>query len=127
VAVIQEHKTSGHGRHRFLVLTALAMDVLRPLVEAGKGGALIRNSKGNPWGKDALGHAMRRLSKAAGVKAIAYGYRHAYATDALASGVADATVAALLGHCDTSMVHRHYSHLSSRTQTLRAAAATVRP
>lgn len=55
-----------------------------------------------------------------------YGYRHGFAIDALARGVPDATVAALLGHADTSMLHRHYGHLTSRTQALKDAVGKVR-
>jgi integrase len=61
------------------------------------------------------------------VTATAYGYRHTYATSALAKGVPDATVAALLGHSSTAMLHRHYSHLTSQAKVLRNAAALVRP
>src|SRR5262249_10940502 len=59
---------------------------------------------------------MASLRKKTGVKAIAYGYRHTFATDALASGVPDAQVAALLGHSGTSMLHKHYAHLLSKTK-----------
>jgi integrase len=69
---------------------------------------------------------MARLCRKAGVKAIAYGYRHTFATDALANGVPDAQVAALLGHSGTTMLHRHYSHLTEKANVLREAAAKVR-
>ena len=56
-----------------------------------------------------------------------YGYRHTYGTNTLAKGVPDATVAALLGHSSTSMLHKHYSHLTSQAGVLRNASALVRP
>ena len=59
-------------------------------------------------------------------RVIAYGYRHSFATDALAKGVADAQVAELLGHAGTAMLHRHYAHLTARTQAMREALARVR-
>ena len=62
----------------------------------------------------------------AGLKAIAYGYRHTFATDALARGVPDAQVAELLGHSGTAMLHKHYSHLTARSQVLRDALGRVR-
>lgn len=58
--------------------------------------------------------------------ATAYGYRHAFATEALAAGVPDAHVAALLGHTSTAMLHRHYSHLTHQAQAMRAALERVR-
>ena len=57
---------------------------------------------------------------------IAYGYRHSFATTALANGVPDAQVAALLGHASTTILHQHYSHLTSQAQALRDALAKVR-
>jgi integrase len=127
VAVLADHKTAHHtGKPRLLILTPQAVALLRPLMDERPEGPLLRNALGNPWTKDAIGHAMRRVCERIGVKAIAYGYRHTFATEALAAGVPDATVAALLGHCDTSMIHRHYSHLSSRTQALKDALGKVR-
>ena len=57
---------------------------------------------------------------------IAYGYRHGFATDALAAGVPDAHVAELLGHSSTAMLHKHYSHLATRVKVLTDAARAVR-
>jgi integrase len=126
VAILTRHKTDHTGKPRLIFLTPTALALLLPLMGERPTGPLLRNRRGNPWDKDAIGHALRRTCKRAGVKAIAYGYRHTFATDALAAGVPDATVAALLGHCDTSMIHRHYSHLSSRTRTLQEALGKVR-
>jgi integrase len=53
-------------------------------------------------------------------------YRHTFATDALANGVPDAQVAALLGHSGTAMLHKHYAHLGARAKALRDALDKVR-
>ena len=75
----------------------------------------------------AIGCRLRRLCIKAKVKhCIAYGYRHSFATDALAKGVPDAQVAALLGHSGTAMLHRHYAHLGARAKALREALGRVR-
>jgi integrase len=58
---------------------------------------------------------------------IPYGYRHGFATDALAQGVPDAQVAALLGHSGTAMLHRHYAHRGAKAKVLREALGRVRP
>ncbi|HXD85840.1 MAG TPA: site-specific integrase [Urbifossiella sp.] len=127
IAELREHKTAEKtGKPRLLVLTEKAAAILQELAEQYPEGSLLRNASGKPWKKDGIGLAMRRASKSAGVKAIAYGYRHAYATQALANGVPDATVAALLGHSSTAMLHKHYSHLGSRADVLREAASKVR-
>jgi integrase len=127
VAVLTRHKTAHHtGKPRVVVLTPAAVDVLRPLMAEYPDGPLLRNGRGRPWTKDAVVLAVRRAADRAGVRATAYGYRHTYATDALAAGVPDAHVAALLGHSSTAMLHKHYSHLGSRADVLRQAAARVR-
>jgi integrase len=56
---------------------------------------------------------------------VPYGYRHTFATDALANGVSDAHIAELLGH-SVAMLGRHYSHLVARTGVLKAALGRVR-
>jgi integrase len=65
--------------------------------------------------------------KRLGARLLAYRYRHTFTTDALANGVPDAQVAALLGHSNTAMLHKHYSHLTARLQALKEAASRVRP
>lgn len=74
----------------------------------------------------AIGCRLRRLCEKVGLKAIAYGYTHGFATDALARGVPDAQVAELLGHAGTAMLHKHYAHLTARSQVLRDALGKVR-
>lgn len=127
VALIHDHKTAHvTAKPRLVFLSTVALSLLRKLSAARPTGPLLLNGRGKPWTKDGIGLAMRRASKRAGVKGIAYGFRHGFATDALARGVPDATVAALLGHSSTTMLHRHYSHLGSRAKVLRDALAQVR-
>ena len=126
VAVLTEHKTDHTGKPRLIVLSPVAVVILRRLAGQCPNGPLVRKLLGKPWDADALGTMLRVIAKRIGVKAIAYGYRHSFATDALAKGVPDATVAALLGHTGTAMLHKHYSHLTSRADVLRQAAALVR-
>lgn len=127
VAVLAQHKTASKtGKPRLIILTPKAVGILRKQAAVNPKGPLLRNSKGMPWTKDGIGRAIRLARKRAKVEAIAYGYRHTFATDALAKGVPDATVAALLGHSSTTMLHKHYSHLTARADVLRKAASMVR-
>ena len=103
-----------------------ALDILEAQAIAFPDGSLLRNGLGRKWTKNGIGIAMRKARKRAGVHAISYGYRHGYATDLLAAGVPDATVAALLGHSGTGTLHKHYSHLVSRMGVLKEAANRVR-
>jgi len=126
VAMLAEHKTDASGKPRIIILSPSAIALLRTQAALHPVGTLLRNARGGKWSKDGIGLAMRRVSKVAGVKAIAYGYRHSFATAALANGVPDATVAALLGHSSTAMLHRHYSHLTSQATVLRETLSKVR-
>ena len=121
VALLSEHKTDAHGKPRLIVLTAQALTILKAQAEQHPVGPLLRRKCGRGWTKDSICRAMQRASEKAGVKGIAYGYRHGFATEALAAGVPDAHVAALLGHSSTTMLHRHYSHLTAQAQALKDA------
>lgn len=126
-AVLHDHKTADTGRPRVILFPPAAMELLAELVLRHPTGPLLRKPLGNPWGVDGLYQQMRVLGRRAGVTgATAYGYRHTFATDALARGVPDAHVAALLGHAKTTTLHKHYSHLTGRAAELRAAAERVR-
>jgi integrase len=127
VAVLAEHKTAHQtGRDRLLLLPDEAVSILRTVI-AGRGrGLLFPGQRGQRLFANNISCRMRRLCERAGARCFAYGYRHTFATDALASGVPDAQVSALLGHSSTTMLHKHHSHLTSRTQVLRQALGRVR-
>lgn len=128
VAVLAEHKAAGvTGRPRLIFLSPDALGLLRRQADLHPAGPLFRNRAGNPWSAAVLAKAVRRVRERAGVpRATAYGFRHTYATAALCRGLPDATVAALLGHSGTAMLHRHYSHLTSQARHMRDAAGQVR-
>jgi len=125
VAILNEHKCAHLGKSRVLFLSAHALAVIRGLgVESG---LLFVGEDGQQMTAQAIGKRLRRLYIKAGVRnCTPYGYRHLWASDALARGVPDAHVSALLGHASTAMLHRNYSHLTARAQTLREALAQVR-
>jgi len=126
VVVLTEHKGDRTGRPRLIFLPPEAVALLAGLAARHPEGPLLRTRRGRPWTPKAVAWALLTLRKKAGGKATAYGYRHTFATSALAAGVPDATVAALLGHSSTAMLHRHYSHLTSQAATMRDALARVR-
>ena len=71
--------------------------------------------------------AIKALAKQHGTKYSLYAFRHAFCTSALESGELDAvTVSVLMGHRDTTMISRHYSHLTQQTSHLREAAKKAR-
>jgi integrase len=71
---------------------------------------------------------VKALAKQHGTKYSLYAFRHAWCTSALESGELDAvTVSVLMGHKDTTMISRTYSHLTQRKDHLRDAARKARP
>ncbi len=124
---LEIHKSDRHGKPRLIFVPPDVATLLGRLASEYSTGALLRTHHGNPWTGRSITEYMQKLKRAAGVKAMAYGYRHTFATDALVKGLPDAQVAALLGHSSTTMLHKHYSHLTSQAGVLRSASAMVRP
>ena len=127
VVKLTEHKSDRTGRVRLIFLTPDVVELLKGQVERFGTGPLLRHRQGRAWTPKSVSWALNQLRNKAGVKAIAYGYRHTFATDGLANGLPEAHVAGLLGHSSTAMLHKHYSHLTSKAGVLRNAAALVRP
>jgi integrase len=124
---LRQYKTAHKGKSRVLYLPPEITALLSKLAKRYPQGPLLRTCWGNAWEKSKLVRDMISLRKRAGVPhATLYGFRHSFATQALASGVPDAQVAALLGHSGTAMLHKHYSHLGARAQVLREALSKVR-
>jgi integrase len=127
VWVLRKHKTAAKGKSRIVYLTPELVALCRELAQRYPKGPLFRNARGQPWHKIGVAKRLRELRERLGLRGIVpYGYRHSFATDALASGVPDAQVAELLGHQGTAMLHKHYAHLTARAQVLRAALDHVR-
>jgi integrase len=128
VALLTTHKTAHLGKSRMLFLSPEAVEIVRNRLQEHPTGLLFPGElKGERLSPQAIGRRIHRLCVKAGIRpCIAYGYRHSFATDALAKGVPDAHVAELLGHSGTAMLHRHYSHLTARAKALRDALGQIR-
>lgn len=126
VVVLRVHKGDKSGKPRLVFTPPDVTTVLAAERERWGSGPLLRSRAGVAWNPRSIIHAVRRLRRKTGVKGTSYLYRHKFATDALAKGVPDATVASLLGHTSTAMIYRHYSHLGERADVLKAAADRVR-
>ena len=118
---LKEHKTRHKGKTRVLYLDAEAVKVLRRQAEKYPDGPLFRGQRGDPFSRMCIVKKFLHLTKRVGRRVTAYGFRHTFATRALAAGIPDAQVAALLGHANTAMVHKHYSHLGEQSRVLRDA------
>jgi integrase len=123
VAVLAVHKTARKVRRpRLIYLTPTAAEILRRAATLRPEGPLLVNSAGRRWTAKALANAVWKVRKRIGLpRTYAYGYRHSLATRSLLAGVPDATVAAILGHASTAMVHKHYSHCNQNAKAMHEA------
>jgi integrase len=124
--VLEKHKTAHRGKVRVIYLSEEALAVLRQQRAEHPQGYLFRRPTGGQWTTHSITGKFGRVCRKAGVKVCSYDFRHGFATDALSRGLPDAVVAELLGHSGTSTLHRHYSHLTARSQVLRDAMEKVR-
>jgi integrase len=123
---LQKHKTAKKtGKPRVIYLCPAAVELSKRLIaQCSDDGPIFRNTRGKPWTKNAVRIRFWKLRKKhpqlKGI--VAYTYRSSFATDALEHGVPDATVAELLGHTNTSTLHRFYARLSHKVEHLKNAA-----
>jgi integrase len=128
--IVMESKRSRRTRRpRVIVMTRCLRELLLPLAERHPKGPILRNTRGNPWTRNAMACRFADLRDRLGMgkEATAESFRHLFATDAAVKGVPIETTAALMGHEGTKMLERHYLHLHKRVEHLRDAAETVRP
>ncbi|MEM6692877.1 MAG: site-specific integrase [Planctomycetota bacterium] len=124
LVIFPADESKGEREPRVIYLVQQAKAIIHRLMEKHPNGTLFRNSKGNPWTKDAIKCRLSRIGEKVGFRVIAYGARHSFATDALAVGGVDPiSVAHLMGHKDPSMVAKVYSHVAKNPDFLRKQAA----
>ena len=126
-ATLTKHKTRRSGKaSRLVVFPEPALEVLQAQREKYRTGLLFRTRTGGAYTCPGLTQAVWRVARRIGRPLTAYGCRHTFATDALAGGIPDTHVAALLGHGSTRMVHSHYSHIGENARLLKEQVAKVR-
>jgi integrase len=121
-ATLKQHKMKHKGKKRILYLSTEALSILREQADRHKEGPLFRGLGGRPFSLQAVVSRFCRLSEKLEVSVCAYNYRHTFGTRALAAGLPDTHVAALMGHTSTRMLHQHYSHITADARLLREAA-----
>ena len=106
---------SKSGRPRRIPLTDEGRQLLEALtVGKTRDDVLLNKEDGTPWKKDDQAERMRRTCAAANISPAInfHAIRHTTASLLVEKGVPLAFVAEMLGHADTRMVSRHYSHLA---------------
>lgn len=127
--VFADHKTRKKTKKPLVVyLSPCGQTLTRILMHFHREGPLFRNARGTEWKKDTVCQRIERLRTRCKLPKdiVAYSYRHAFATTALLAGNDLATVSLLLGHTDTRMVAKVYSHLSQHRNFLIEAVNKTR-
>ena len=126
VAIFKSVDSKGHEHQRLLVITDEVSSIISKRIKDNPTGPLFLNSRGVPWTKDAVVQRCVRISEKVGFRVIAYAHRHSYATNALINDVDSIDVAHLMGHRDTAMISKVYSHVEKNMDHLRKAARKAR-
>jgi integrase len=114
VILIRVHKTGRRtGKPLAIPMSTPMRQLCERLCARHPTGAIFRTRRGKPWTPRYIHEIVLRLRREAGLSedTIPYGYRHGLATELLVEGVPAPHVAAILGHKNTNMLFRHYSHL----------------
>jgi integrase len=75
--------------------------------------AMFLREDGTPWKRQSYGHRTAIAARLAGIKGMTfYILRHTYCSHAVMNGMPLLLLAKNLGHSDTRMVEKHYSHLA---------------
>jgi len=106
---------------RIVYLTDAALQVIQRLAAEYPSGPLFRNTTGIPWNPDSVNCRFRylRLTQKVPKKYCLTDFRHSFCHRLLAAGVDSLTVATLMGHSNTDMVAKVYSHMNHATEFLR--------
>lgn len=121
---LPEHKTKRHTeRPRVVYLSPCLQTITRILMAGRDSGPLFRGRRGAVT-TNAISCRIKRLKKDLDIdpKIVFYSYRHTFLTNAMERGVDVATLAELTG-TSISMIQKHYGHLSTKHDHLKAAAA----
>ncbi len=102
-------------KDRVIHLRDEAFEIVQRLALKRRDGPLFRNTDGKPWLSNTIVERCARLSETSGIKFTAYQIRHTFATRMHAAGVDRKTAADLMGHRDTKMLDRIYTHPADET------------
>jgi integrase len=121
------HAKAGKERHVFLTDEAQAF-FERQIVDKARGDLIFRRLEGEVWKQWGVSNQRRRMMQACEQAKIDrpirfHDLRHTYASRLATQGVPLAMIAEQLGHSDTRITERNYSHLAKSVvaDTVRAA------
>ncbi len=104
-------ESKGKKRERCLLILKDAYPIIERLLLLYPEGKLFRNSRGEPWTKEALCSRLRKLSLLMKKDITLYDLRHGIISASLEKGVGVYDIAAASGHMNASMIDSRYSHV----------------
>ncbi|OAI46881.1 hypothetical protein AYO44_10520 [Planctomycetaceae bacterium SCGC AG-212-F19] len=125
---LDKHKTARKtGRNKIVTLTDTMLALCQKLCLKHPDGPIFRTRQGQPWTTIAFCHRMDYWAKKLKLKGkpTAYYYRHTFTTTGLEKGISDTLVAAALGHANTTMLHKNYSHVAAKVDVIRNVVESV--
>lgn len=118
-----EHKNAKKGKPRTIYLTPPLEAILRRKVAEYPTGLLFRTRRGVRWTAPHMHYWLRKLERTLKIPRISlYAWRHTMITEALERGLTGDLVSELVGNSPLTIA-KHYSKLSEKRATLKAAAA----
>lgn len=127
MAIFPPSEAKGEKHERVIFLPDEAISICKRLIALHPQGPICRNTEGRPWTKGAVNCRFTRLRKKLNRPACAYAVRHSFATEGLKQGIDALTLAQIMGHRDTTMLAKHYAHLSRNPDYLRDTIRKLRP
>jgi integrase len=118
IIVMESKTTTTTGRKRVIPLCDEALRLFQRRCEGRSVGYVFQNTSGHPWTRNSTACRFRRLRLRLGLgpELTADSFRHLFATEALARGIPEKWVWAIMGHTESSRTGRqHYDHLMTWT------------
>lgn len=123
--VFPAEESKGKRVKRVIYLQGIALEIITRLMAEGREGKLFLNTDREPWSKFAICNRFFRISLVIGKTVTAYSMRHGFATRKIMQGISTHILAKLMGHSDSSMLDRVYSHIDKEADYLKAALQEV--
>lgn len=123
MVIFPPSEAKGKRKARVIYLTDAAKEIVDRLAKINGTGPVFRNRVGKPWTRNSIRCRFRKFKKKLGIPDLCSTViRHVYITDALQNGVDPVSLAELVGHVDTGMISRHYSHIYKNHAFLKSQA-----
>ncbi len=117
-ARIPKELAKGRKKERRVPLDDVVLGILKRYAIKYPEGPLLRNTRGQPWTKDAINSRFHRIKNKVSYRATAYAMRHTFINEALRNGASETAIAEVVGHEDKTMILKVYGHANLHNDLL---------